>query len=256
MKERKMKINHNIKKFTSKLLVSSAIAGILGGVAINVIPEKTDLVQNVQAKKKKRAKAKKKVKKSVTSHKTANVNKKVDISNYSYGNDCILKFDPSTKTLHIKEGVNSNKLGSTPIYDAVYNAKKHVSKKNMFKPSDIEHISIDSNIALSSNSEYLFARLYKLQDIAGLDKVDTGKVGNVSYMFFNDRKLTQLDLSSWDESSFDYYTERSSMFSGDTSLTEINLTGWGVKLTDSTFDGLDTTKVKIIGFDDEDEDDD
>ena len=46
------------------------------------------------------------------------------------------------------------------------------------------------------------------------------------------------------------------MFSGDTSLTEINLTGWGVKLTDSTFDGLDTTKVKIIGFDDEDEDDD
>ena len=238
-----MKVNHNIKKFTSKLLVSSAIAGILGGVAINVIPEKADLVQNVQAKKKKRAKAKKKVKKAVTSHKTAN------------GNDCILKFDPSTKTLHIKEGVNSNKLGSTPIYDAVYNAKKHVSKKNMFKPSDIEHISIDSNIALSSNSEYLFARLYKLQDIAGLDKVDTGKAEDVSYMFFNDRKLTQLDLSSWDVSSFDHYFERN-MFSGDTSLKEINLTGWGVKLSDEIFDGLDTTKVKIIGFDEDDEDDD
>ena len=251
-----MKVNHNIKKFTSKLLVSSAIAGILGGVAINVIPEKTDLVQNVQAKKKKRAKAKKKVKKSVTSHKTANVNKKINISKYSQDNDCILKFDPITKTLHIKEGVNSNKLGSTPIYDAVYNAKKHVSKKNMFKPSDIEHISIDSNIALSSDSEYLFARLYKLQDIAGLDKVDTGKAEDVSYMFFNDRKLTRLDLSSWDESSFDYYADRLGMFSGDTSLIEINLTGWGVKLTDHTFDGLDTTKVKIIGFDEDDEDDD
>ena len=249
-----MKINHNIKKFTSKLLVSSAIAGILSGVAINVIPEKTDLVQNVQAKKKKRAKAKKKVKKAVTSHKTANVNKKINISKYSQDNDCILKFDPITKTLHIKEGVNSNKLGSTPIYDAVYNAKKHVSKKNMFKPSDIEHISIDSNIALSSDSEYLFARLYKLQDIAGLDKVDTGKVGNVSYMFFNDRKLTQLDLSSWDVGSFDYYYDRKNMFSGDKSLKEINLTGWGVKLSDEIFDGLDTTKVKIIGFDDEDDD--
>ena len=217
--------------------------------------EKADLVQNVQAKKKKRAKAKKKVKKPVTIHKTANVNKKINISKYSQDNDCILKFDPITKTLHIKEGVNSNKLGSTPIYDAVYNAKKHVSKKNMFKPSDIEHISIDSNIALSSDSEYLFARLYKLQDIAGLDKVDTGKAEDVSYMFFNDRKLTQLDLSSWDVSSFDHYFERN-MFSGDTSLKEINLTGWGVKLSDEIFDGLDTTKVKIIGFDEDDEDDD
>ena len=250
-----MKVNHNIKKFTSKLLVSSAIAGILGGVAINVIPEKTDLVQNVQAKKKKRAKAKKKDKKAVTSHKTANVNKKVDISNYSYGNDCILKFDPSTKTLHIKEGVNSNKLGSTPIYDVVYNAKKHVSKKNMFKPSDIEHISIDSNISLSDDSSYLFARLYNLQDITGLDKVDTGKTEYVDHMFFKDKKLIQLDLSQWDASSFSYYRMQN-MFSGDTSLKEINLTGWGIELPDNIFNGLDTTKVKIIGFDDEDEDDD
>ena len=248
-----MKVNHNIKKFTSKLLVSSAIAGILGGVAINVIPEKANLVQSVQAKKKKRSKAKKKVKKAVTSHKTANVNKKINISKYSQDNDCILKFDPSTKTLHIKEGVNSNKLGSTPIYDAVYNAKKHVSKKNMFKPSDIEHISIDSNIALSVDSSYLFARLYNLQDITGLDKVDTGKTEYVGHMFFKDKKLTQLDLSGWDASSFSYYTMEN-MFSGDTSLKEINMTGWGIELPDDIFDGLDTTKVKIIGFDDEDDD--
>lgn len=67
----------------------------------------------------------------------------------------------------------------------------------MFKPSDIEHISIDNNIALSSNSEYLFARLYNLQDIAGLDKVDTGKVEDADYMFFNDKKLIQLGPSSW-----------------------------------------------------------
>ncbi|MCX0292044.1 BspA family leucine-rich repeat surface protein [Lactobacillus kullabergensis] len=250
-----MKVNHNIKKFTSKLLVSSAIAGILGGVAINVIPEKTDLVQNVQAKKKKRTKAKKNAKKAITSHKTANVNKKVDISKYSQDNDCILKFDPSTKTLHIKEDVNSNKLGSTPIYDVVYNAKKHVSKKNMFKPSNIEHISIDSNIALSDDSSYLFARLYNLQDIAGLDKVDTGKTEYVDHMFFKDKKLIQLDLSQWDASSFAYY-RMENMFSGDTSLKEINVTGWGIKLSDDIFNGLDTTKVKIIGFDEDDEDDD
>ena len=146
---------------------------------------------------------------------------------------------------------NSN----TPTCYTVNSVKKHIFQKIVFKPSDIEHISIDSNIALSSNSEYLFARLYKLQDIAGLDKVDTGKAEDVSYMFFNDRKLTQLDLSSWDVSSFDHYFERN-MFSGDTSLKEINLTGWGIELPDNIFNGLDTTKVKIIGFDDEDEDDD
>lgn len=44
------------------------------------------------------------------------------------------------------------------------------------------------------------------------------------------------------------------MFSGDTSLKEINMTGWGIELPDDIFDGLDTTKVKIIGFDDEDDD--
>ena len=122
----------------------------------------------------------------------------------------------------------------------------------MFKPFNIEHISIDSNIALSDDSSYLFARLYNLQDIAGLDKVDTGKTEYVDHMFFKDKKLTQLDLSSWDASSF--YYEMENMFSSDTSLTEINLTGWGIKLSDNIFNGLDTTKVKIIGFDDEDDD--
>ena len=221
----------------------------MSGVAINVIPEKANLVQSVQAKKKKRAKGKKKVKKATTNQETANIN----ISKYSQDNDCILKFDPSTKTLHIKEGVNSNKLGSTPIYETVYNANKHISKKNMFKPSNIEHISIDSNIAFSDDSSYLFARLYNLQDIAGLDKVDTGKVYDISDMFFKDKKLTRLDLSSWDVSSVEY---PNNMFFGDTSLTEINLTGWGDNISDYAFNGLDTTKVKIIGFDDEDEDDD
>ncbi|WP_294891839.1 hypothetical protein [uncultured Lactobacillus sp.] len=58
-------------------------------------------------------------------------------------------------------------------------------------------------------------------------------------MFFNDKKLIQLGPSSWDEISFDYYFDRRNMFTGDTFLKEVNLTGWGVKLTHSTFDGLD-----------------
>ena len=246
-----MKSNHNIKKVTNKVLISSAIAGILGGAVVTIIPDQSGAVQNVQAKKK--AKAKKSAKKQVTNQSTENVNKKINISKYSENNDCVLKFDPSTKTLHISEGVNSNKLGTTSIYDAVYRAKKHISKKNMFNPSDIEHISIDSNIALPSYSSDLFSKLYNLQDITGLDKVDTGKVETLNNMFSKDKKLTQLDLSSWDTSSFEWYGKKE-MFSGDTSLKEINVSGWEVKLSDDIFDGLDTTKVKIIGFKSDDED--
>ena len=130
-----------------------------------------------------------------------------------------------TATLHISEGVNSNKFGNIPIYDVVYNAKKHISKKNMFKPSDVEHISIDSNIAFSRDSSSLFVKLYNLQDITGLDKVDTGKAEDLNNMFSKDKKSTQLDLSSWDTSSFEWYGKKE-MFSGDTSLKEINVSGW------------------------------
>ena len=94
--------------------------------------------------------------------------------------------------------------------------------------------------------------MYNLQDITGLDKVDTGKTEYVDHMFFKDKKLIQLDLSQWDASSFAYY-RMENMFSGDTSLKEINLTGWGIKLSDDIFNGLDTTKVKIIGFDEDDD---
>ena len=110
---------------------------------------------------------------------------------------------------------------STPTCSTVNNVKKHIFQKTVFKPFNIEHISIDSNIALSDDSSYLFARLYNLQDITGLDKVDTGKTEYVDHMFFKDKKLTQLDLSSWDARSF--YYEMENMFSSDTSLTEINL---------------------------------
>lgn len=39
------------------------------------------------------------------------------------------------------------------------------------------------------------------------------------------------------------------MFSGAKSLTQINLTNWDDIPDTDMFSGLDTTKVKIIGFD-------
>lgn len=229
-----MENSHKIGNWGKKLLVSSAIAGILGGTAVTLFPKQTDSIQTVQAKKKKR-------------HYSSIIN----ISRFSEGNDCLIKYDVKTKTLHIKEGANSNKLGSTPIYQAVNKARKHISKKNIFKPTDIEHISIDSQIKLPNDSEMLFGRLYNLQDISGLDKVDTGDVSSFEQLFYQDKSLKDLDLSSWDTSSLNW-DGASKMFSGAKSLTQINLTNWDNDEWDSysgIFAGLDTTKVKIIGYD-------
>lgn len=227
----KMENSHKISSWGKKLLVSSAIAGILGGTAVTLFPTQTGSMQTVQAKKKKR-------------HYSSIIN----ISRFSEDNDCLLKYDVTTKTLHIKEGANSNTLGKTPIYRAVYDAKKHISKRNMFKPTDIEHISIDSQIKLPRNSDLLFGRLYKLQDISGLDKVDTGDVYSFEKLFYKDKSLKDLDLSSWDTSSISY-AGASEMFAGAKSLTQINLTNWDDISDIDMFSGLDTTKVKIIGFD-------
>lgn len=232
----KMGNSHKISNWGKKLLVSSAIAGILGGTAVTLFPTQTGSMQTVQAKKKKR-------------HYSSVIN----ISRFSENNDCLLKYDVTTKTLHIKEGANSNTLGKTPIYQAVYDAKKHISKRNMFKPTDIEHISIDSRIKLPGYSNLLFGRLYKLQDISGLDKVDTGDAVSFEKLFYKDKSLKDLDLSSWDTSSL-YDAGASKMFAGAKSLTQINLTNWDNDSYDSIFSGLDTTKVKIIGFDVDDED--
>ncbi|MCO6530755.1 MULTISPECIES: BspA family leucine-rich repeat surface protein [unclassified Lactobacillus] len=226
MANRRKKIN-----LSKKLLVSSAIAGIIGGTAVTLFPTQAGYIQTVQAKKKK-------------PHYSSIIN----ISRFSENNDCLLKYDVTTKTLHIKEGANSNTLGRTPIYRAVYDAKKHISKRNMFKPTDIEHISIDSQIKLPGNSSLLFGRLYKLQDISGLDKVDTGDVDSFEKLFYKDKSLQSLDLSSWDISSIGY-AGASEMFSGAKSLTQINLTNWDDIPDTDMLSGLDTTKVKIIGFD-------
>lgn len=239
-----MENSHKIINLSKKLLASSAIAGIIGGTAVTLFPTQTGSMQTVQAKKKK-----------------PHYSSVINISRFSKNNDCLLKYDVATKTLHIKEGANSNTLGETPIYQAVYDAKKHISKRNMFKPTDIEHISIDSQIKLPKESDLLFGRLYNLQDISGLDKVDTGDVFSFERLFYKDKSLKDLDLSSWDTSSLGFtggYSGASELFSGAKSLTQINLTNWDSVLNSDIFSdifsGLDTTKVKIIGFDVHNED--
>lgn len=218
-----MRINFKSHKFGKKLLISSAAIMMLSGVTTTIVPKQSGLIQTVQAS-----------------------SKMIKLGKYSKDNQCVLKFDPRTKTLHIKEGANDNTLGSTPIYQLIPTANRHLSKKRKIKLTDIKHISIDSEIALPGNCYWLFGKLPSLQDIQGLDKIDSSNVDSAESMFAHDKKLKKLDLSTWDSRSL-RFGNKEGMFYKDLALEEVNVTGWDVKLGDSIFNGLDTTKRRIIG---------
>jgi len=134
---------------------------------------------------------------------------------------CNLTFDPSTKTLHIK-GNSGDTLGEGSIKDWVNNANKYIGKKKL-KSDAIKHISIDGNITLPENCDSMFAKLYNLQTIDGLDKVDAKDVTSMEQMFYGDKRLKTLDLSSWDTENAQYHMDK--MFYGDKALKNLNLTG-------------------------------
>lgn len=198
MKLKKMS-NYGLRRLCEKLIAGVAIVGIFG---TSITATNFNTTQTVQARSTKRLKL-------------------------GRDGDCILKFDPSTKTLHIKDGTSGNTLGGLSIYQFIYNAKKHLSKKHLLKPTDIKHISIDGNITLPNGNygdcELLFAKLYNLQTIDGLDKADAKDVTSMKQMFYGDKRLKTLDLSNWDTENTKWYMNK--MFYGDKALKNLNLTG-------------------------------
>ncbi|WEV39670.1 BspA family leucine-rich repeat surface protein [Lactobacillus sp. ESL0681] len=176
--------------------------------------------------------------------------------------DCELRFNPATKTLHIQASDKGNVYGGDPIY--------LILKKEGISPSDVHHISIDSKISFSEKARAIFKDLDNLTDIQGLNKVDTSKATDMSFMFSGDQNLKSLDLSKFDTSkvtdmsgmfymspidstssakpvghltnldlsNFDTskVTDMSGMFYGNTSLQNLNISSFDTsKVTDMSF---------------------
>ncbi|ANZ57722.1 BspA family leucine-rich repeat surface protein [Fructilactobacillus lindneri] len=87
---------------------------------------------------------------------------------------------------------------------------------------NVKEIDVNAQIKLPSDSSNLFTTLPVLTSINGLDKFDSSAVTNMNAMFYNDYKLTNLDVSNWDTSKV---TSMSRIFQSCGSLEYLNVGG-------------------------------
>ncbi len=131
------------------------------------------------------------------------------------GDDYILHFHAGT--LGASSHDNSyNFLGSIGVSPEVFNG-------NGQWIDALTQIIIDPGVKANQDSSYLFAGLYHLQKIVGLDNLDTVNVTNMSGMFLGCYKLTSLDVSHFNTANV---TDMSYMFDDCTSLTSLDVSNF------------------------------
>ena len=132
----------------------------------------------------------------------------------------IATYESSTQTLTFKKNVGE----TLPSNSAWVEDKMTVAtiNKNLGKGS-IVHIVFDKSFSTyTPTSLYkFFANLTKLKTITGLEYLNTEKVTNMSYMFFNCSSLTSLDVTHFNTAKV---TNMNSMFDSCSSLTSLDVT--------------------------------
>lgn len=89
--------------------------------------------------------------------------------------------------------------------------------------ADIVMIKFTGTVIAARESTGLFCGLEELEDIVGIEYLDTSQVEYMDYMFWRCSNMTALDLSSWDVSNVERMT---SMFLSCSSLRSLNLSTW------------------------------
>ena len=142
------------------------------------------------------------------------------------------KFDPSQAT---KTAVTSTWNGLKVSYESdtdeltIYGGEDTPAViSNNIEPIDgnindvasnyIKTITIKGKIKIIGSADNLFANLFNLETINGLENIDTQEITNMAKMFSGSYKLSSLDLSSFDTSSV---TDMNSMFYGCSSLKNL-----------------------------------
>ena len=114
-------------------------------------------------------------------------------------------------------------------------------------------------ILANKNSAYLFSSFSKLQTIEGLEYLDTSQAENMSYMFYNNRLLEEINLSSFDTSNV---INMISMFQGCSKLTSLDLDNFDTSsvtnmsmmfygcssLNNLDIDNFNTSKVTAMSY--------
>ena len=132
----------------------------------------------------------------------------------------IATYESSTQTLTFKENVGE----TLPSNSVVVKDRMTVAtiNKNLGNGT-IVHIVFDKSFSTyTPTSLYkFFANLTKLKTITGLEYLNTEKVTNMSYMFFNCSSLTSLDVTHFNTAKV---TNMNSMFECCSSLTSLDVT--------------------------------
>ena len=132
----------------------------------------------------------------------------------------IATYESSTQTLTFKENVGE----TLPENSAWVEDRQQVAtiNKNLGNGT-IVHIVFDKSFSTyTPTSLYkFFANLTKLKTITGLEYLNTEKVTNMSYMFFNCSSLTSLDVTHFNTAKV---TNMNSMFECCSSLTSLDVT--------------------------------
>ena len=178
---------------------------------------------------------------------------------YWDNNGLYYKYESGTSTLRISyDGANENFFAKRLFVPSTYNdtvryyatTAKHLilsstsNKKIKLKPYwNSDH---------STQNNDLFSNMPNLEDITGLEYLDTSELDNFASMFAGDTNLKSVDLSSF---KIDSLKDINSMFKGCKSLTEIktgNFDTNNVKDMSHLFDGceslktIDTNKLNTI----------
>ena len=132
----------------------------------------------------------------------------------------IATYESSTQTLTFKKNVGE----TLPKNSAWVEDRQQVAtiNKNLGNGT-IVHIVFDKSFSTyTPTSLYkFFVNLTKLKTITGLEYLNTEKVTNMSYMFFNCSSLTSLDVTHFNTAKV---TNMNSMFDSCSSLTSLDVT--------------------------------
>lgn len=151
----------------------------------------------------------------------------------------------------LRVGDNYNGQTVTAVFIDFSQVDSHDAWNNSFYFLNVKHISIDSSFEnyQPTSTKYWFNGFNMVEDIVGLEYLDTSRVEDMSYMFsYMGNKLTALDLSHFDTSNV---TNMSHMFPGIGDV-EIDLSSFDTrKVTNMSFmfDGSTIKQLDLSTFD-------
>ncbi|WP_137599675.1 BspA family leucine-rich repeat surface protein [Enterococcus nangangensis] len=150
----------------------------------------------------------------------------------NYGIDWRLTTDG---VLYLEAGTLLSPEG--PSYDLTYPWSKNIS--------NIRKVVIEGKVVLPKTPK-LFTKMTRLKTIDNIELLDTSRVEDMSYMFYDVTEIDTLDLSSWDTSNV---TDMSGMFKETYKLKDLFIANWNVsKVTNMSNMFYDATGLTSLNL--------